>query len=874
MERSNKVITLARENGDPVAFREPAQWALNQLSDILKSKGFVVREGDGSEEAVLTIWAASSSAAVSVRLASRVGIAVPTAAESFSLALDSAALLACGADERGLVYALLELTDRVEHAVDVLEVLRSIHVSSEAPANRIRSIARLFTSELEDKPWFYDREFWDEYLTELATHRFNRFSLTLGLACDFGHDPGMIDNYMYFAYPFLLTVPGYDVKVDNLPDGEAARNLEMLQYIGKEVKRRGLHFQLGIWTQAYFLEDSPDARYKFTGITPENHALYCRDALHQLLVECPSIDGVTLRVHYESGISEPAHEFWRIVMSDLTKVGRPLEIDLHAKGADGEMLQVALDTGLSVKISPKFWAEHVGLSYHQGAIREMEMPNLTKKRSGFNVLTATRSFTRYGYADFLREDRPYGVLHRIWPGTQRLFLWGDPELFAGYGNAASFCGSDGMELCEPLSFKGRKNSGIEGGRDPYEDKRLQLGGREWRKYKYTYRLFGRLLYDPKADPNDWRRYLQSEFGDAAEGCEQALGYASRILPFITVTHLPSASNKRYWPEMYVNMPIVASNEQNIYKDSPQPHNFGASSPVDTELFSLINDYADDLVNGYKRCKYSPLDTALLLEEIADKADQGLQDASARIADQEEPSFRRLAVDVKAQIGIGRFFVHKFRAGVAYALFERTGDPDILTSAVSQYKLAKDKWEQVVDVTKGVYRSDVAFSSHPSLRGHWAGRLAAIETDIAAMERELVASAGSSAKAAPSVTAALSFESHLIRAEQPKYHHEQSISINRGDILPVQLDIPGASADASAVLHYRHANQAERFEVLEMNREGDLFTAIILGVYTDSPYPLLYYFELREGVDRVSMLPGLDRSLCNQPYYAVRVAMTT
>ena len=38
----------------------------------------------------------------------------------------------------------------------------------------------------------------------------------------------------------------------------------------------------------------------------------------------------------------------------------------------------------------------------------------------------SRSFLRYGYGDLLREDRKWGVLHRIWPGTQRLLLWGDP----------------------------------------------------------------------------------------------------------------------------------------------------------------------------------------------------------------------------------------------------------------------------------------------------------------------------------------------------------------------------------------------------------------------------------------------------------------
>ena len=52
------------------------------------------------------------------------------------------------------------------------------------------------------------------------------------------------------------------------------------------------------------------------------------------------------------------------------------------------------------------------------------------------------------------------MLHRMWPGTQRLLMWGDPVMkLRRSGRASSFCGSDGIEICEPLSFKGRKGSG-------------------------------------------------------------------------------------------------------------------------------------------------------------------------------------------------------------------------------------------------------------------------------------------------------------------------------------------------------------------------------------------------------------------------------
>jgi hypothetical protein len=69
--------------------------------------------------------------------------------------------------------------------------------------------------------------------------------------------------------------------------------------------------------------------------------------------------------------------------------------------------------------------------------------------------TGLRNFMRRGYGDLLREDRKWGVLHRIWPGTQRLLIWGDPVNAAAYSRAFSFCGSDGVEIMEPLANSSR-----------------------------------------------------------------------------------------------------------------------------------------------------------------------------------------------------------------------------------------------------------------------------------------------------------------------------------------------------------------------------------------------------------------------------------
>lgn len=179
-------------------------------------------------------------------------------------------LLTCASDVRGLVYALLELADRVNHAEGTAAALDVRKPLVETPANVIRGGNRCFQSDIEDNPWYSDRSMWPPYFSMLAGQRFNCFSLTFGLGYDITRN--MNDSYFRFAYPFLVSVQGHDVRVTGLPDGERERNLEMPQFISDQAAARGLDFQLGLWTHAYRWTDSPNANYAIEGLTPENHS--------------------------------------------------------------------------------------------------------------------------------------------------------------------------------------------------------------------------------------------------------------------------------------------------------------------------------------------------------------------------------------------------------------------------------------------------------------------------------------------------------------------------------------------------------------------------------------------------------------------------
>lgn len=870
MSPGGKVSIIVAPRDDLVR-QAPVRWAVAELRQALEQQGVAVdlgaQAGPGDTDG-LRIVVASTASAVAREMLGAAKVDMPVTAEALGLVPSAAAgrpaLLACGTDTRGIVYALLELKDRVECADDALSALTLGAPIVERPANAIRSVARLFTSEVEDKPWFHDQESWRQYLSMLVAQRLNRFSLTLGIGYDFPRH--IRDAYFYFAYPFFLSVPGYEVRVPGLPKAAREENLHMLRFVSEKAAARGLHFQLGLWTHSYEWTDSPSANYVVEGLTPDTHAAYCRDAVRLLLEACPRIAGVTFRIHGESGIPEGSYGFWRTVFDGVAQCGRPVEIDMHAKGLDQQMIDIALATGLPVNVSPKYWAEHMGLPYQQASIRELErVPEGPEGKGYMTLSTGSRRFTRYGYADFLREDRRYGVLFRMWPGTQRVLLWGDPAMAAGYGRASSFCGCQGVEICEPLSFKGRKGSGSPRSRGGYLDQSLRTKY-DWQKYLYTYRLWGRLTYNPDADPETWRRFLRRQYGRAAADVEGAVGYASRILPLITTAHLPSAVNNSYWPEMYTSMSIVNEARPHPYDDTPSPRRFGTVSPLDPVLFAGVDEFADELARGTRSGKASPFEVADWLEQTADAAAAHLAHVGPQDGLPGPSDLARTARDVAIQIGLGRFFAEKLRAGVWYAVYERTRDRDSLGRALAAYRAARAAWVKLAEGAD-VYDRDLAFGLAAHLRGHWKDRLPEIDLDIADMEAALQGP-NSDSRGVPRLDLSAACRS----TSRPYCEHTPPACFQPGQPVAVDLLCPAdcsAASPTSVRLHYRHVNQAETYVSVEMAAVPGRFRGDIPGTYTDSPYPLQYFFELRCGVAEAWLYPGVDVESLGQPYFVIR-----
>jgi len=554
--------------------------------------------------------------------------------------------------------------------------------------------------------------------------------------------------------------------------------------------------------------------------------------------------------------------FWKSLFGGIAQTGRKIEIDMHGKGMDQRMLDVAQESGLPVTVSPKFWAEHMGLPYMQAAIRQQEMPPPRANNGFYSLSSGSRSFLRYSYGDLLRGDRKYRVLHRIWPGTQRLLLWGDPLYAAAYGRLFSFCGSDGVEYFDPLSFKGRKGSGLpdSGGRDGYADPHMRPPGGDWEKFLYTYRLLGRLAYNPDTDPDVWRRQLRQTTTFNSLSLESALAASSRILPLITSAHCPSAANANYWPEIYTNMAILDSTNPGPYTDTPRPRNFCNVSPLDPQIFMSVEEFSQMLLSAKRDGRFTPADVAGQLETWATQSIAALQSLRSELRDGDTG---RMAIDAEIASNIGLFFAWKFRAAVLFRVFDRTADIRARDAAMDCYQKARAAWAAISQAGGGAYLSDITFGPDPQLRGHWRDRLNAIDADITSLQAHQPTADIGGGNMDDIISKVLSPN----RAANLSTAHAPPATFTRGS--PLRLQMTG---DARSVrLWYRHVNQAESFQQMEMQSDDSIFSVAVPGQYTDSPFPLQYYFEIFTAAGEASLHPGLGPDFAGQPYFVVSQA---
>ena len=325
---------------------------------------------------------------------------------------NSTALVIGGSDDIGIMYALNEMSEQIKDKG--LSALAKLQNTLEFPENKVRGLDRFIKDE-NDNEWFFSEDFWQYYVQQLAKNRFNRLTLITG------YNDGKKEDFMIPVYPYFFQVPGFQKTTLKKDLNKTPKNyLNQLRRIGEISHNYGLEFVFGIWGHGRsesLIDGLPKSDKEYTQ--------YCKKGMQELLKRVPEIDGIQLRVNYESGVGgfgNTADEFWKEIIYAVAKVNGDrngnLFLDIRAKGLTNKIRKWATETKIDFSVTSKYTWEGVGLPYHPLQMRKAELAlinNFDKRQ-------------RFGYADFLNDSRNFDFIYRLWGiGTKRMFTWADSD---------------------------------------------------------------------------------------------------------------------------------------------------------------------------------------------------------------------------------------------------------------------------------------------------------------------------------------------------------------------------------------------------------------------------------------------------------------
>ncbi|MBI4663921.1 MAG: hypothetical protein HY735_34405 [Verrucomicrobia bacterium] len=801
---------------------------LAQLKTALRQKGVAFEEATrlepkNSDLVIVAGLAGGKGAADEIRIAQKVE--VPSKPESLVIRFTEwngkTTLLLAGADDRGLMYALLDTADRIAWAAHAASPLSEVREAVESPSvpQRALSIYTMHRAAFEQR--FFDEAYWASYFDMLARDRFDSFVLI------FGYENG---GYFAPAYPYFFDVEGFpDVRVVDFSASQQQRYLRALNRMIQLAHDRGLDFTVGLWDHIYrggvqsggVKEADPNKPMPgiVWGLSKTNLTAYSTAALAKFLKLVPGLDVVQFRMHSESGLKPGAEmrEFWRAIYQVVREVRPGLRFDARAKEFPDELIDLALDMGINIRICTKYWAEQMGLPFHATHIN---------RQNQFD--------RRHGYADLLRHPQRYKMHWRLWSGgTTRVLLWGDPEYARRFAQSSHLYDGDGFEVNEMLATKMEAQPHDQ---SPFELLRPQYRYFTWEfeRYWHYYQVFGRIGYNPDTPPEIWQREFQRRFGPEAAPCvEDALHLASRILPRINASLFP-----------YNRFPMTRGwVEKQRWEDLPAYANCEGS---DTQQFLSFAEAAKNRLEGSESAKLHPEQNSAWLEKIAHEILRAVAEAEQRVGSHRNKEFDSTLIDLRILANLAAYHSRRIHAGLNYALFKQSQDLNALDDAISHERRAIEAWERIVQAAGDVYSDDLMMGLRSAgLAGHWKDELAALRNGLAALQRQRSSFTSKT-------------DSSLLIAHVPVRR------VRPGDTLSIRATVTGPAAIESVRLAWRAAGQDYKHLPMTSSAPGLYHTRIPESMIE---HEADYFIEVEHGSGSRTTFP---REGAAKPF-SVRVA---
>ena len=770
-----------------------------------------------------------------------------------------------GFDDRGLMYGLLDVSDRINWSTSRKLPMREVAEIIEKPDVQERTVVKYTMQRTNFENQLFDENYWIEYFDLLAKNRIN------GFVMHFGYET---DGFLAPVFPYFFDVDGYPgVYMENLTTQEQKRNLSAVKRVIELAHQRGIRFLMGGWDHVPPVSrgsrtgnveqpnTSVDPQTKgpqtgkvmVYGINQENLIPYTKAATKKLLEVFPEIDGLQIRMHYETGLRTDQmgsfwHEIFKVIKETAPKTNINIVddfiIDLRAKALPLSIINDAIIQGLAVRISTKYWMEQMGMPWHPTHInRQNQMDQ------------------RHGYADMLYYPQEYKMHWQLWSGgTTRILLWGNPEFARRFAESTHLYNKEGsFEVIEPLATK------MHG--QPHDAKPFDLLNSQYVYYNYEFerywhffQVFGRIGYNPNQSPDIWQKEFEIRFGKkAGPVVEKAIHEASWILPRIVASCYPYSCfpTTRGWPE-----------KQRL-GDLP---GYASAEGSDIQQFANFDEEAQILIEGEESAKLLPSMTSLWFEQTSNSINNLVLHAEKVVGKNRNKEFNSTITDLKILSNLALYHSRRIPAAVSYRIFVRTKDVSALDKAIEYEKNAIEAWKQIVESAGNIYAENLMMGLQEAefqglthrLTGHWKDELRYLEEGLKELEQQR-----------------LNFKPEGIVKNAPQY--KVAVNADNSNFFQVSLQkVTGAPAGKPITvkvrvavtsgikwvrLRYRSVNQKEEYKTLEMKKNGDSFETTVPAEQIDPKYDFMYFIEVMDNSGNGKIYPDLNKET---PYIIVKL----
>jgi len=752
------------------------------------------------------------------------------------------ALVVCGYDNRGLMYALLDIALRAGWSTQLSDPFQLVEETSTSPDIKERGISMYTMHRRYWESRFYDDKFWERYFDMMAQNRLNMLEIL------FGYENG---GFMAPCYPYFFKVEGYpNVKMEDITAEQQERNIKTMKHVIQMAHDRGIGMRLGVWDHVYrggvqaggnsdFDYDPNHALpWQVTGLDSTNMNAYTKKAFAKFLKTFPEMDAILFKTNNESGLkTSELHEFSVNFFETVKETAPDMLVDIHSKGITDALIDKAIELGINFRIAPKFWMEQIGLPFSPTHINREDQRN-----------------RRHGYADMLRYPQHYQMLWKLWNGgSTRVWLWGDPEYVRRFAKSSHLYNSDSYEVYEPLATKMEsqwhdvKPFDLLKPEDQYYDY-------EFERYWHFFQTWGLVGYDSNTSEIIWDKEFEKRFGARAGSIiKEALHEASWVLPRIVASCYPYSffPTTSAWPE-----------KQRL-GDLPQ---YASAEGSDLQQFASFKEEALVLLGQLETAKTLPSTSSLWLSNLSESILQKVREAEKLITTKDNKEFNSTIVDLKMLANLSLYHSRRVPAAVSYCLFLQTKDVSALDQAIAHEQKAIEAWQQIVEAAGDMYPEKILIGKVP-LSGHWKDELVSLQRGLEKLKTQRAGykQEGDVQKAPEYQVASDANHSKYFRIEHTPY-----LVVPAGRPVTIKVKVSAPAGLKWVRLQYRAMNQYKDFEMLPMTATGekDTFEATIPIDKIDQRYDLMYLIEMMDKNGKGFIYPDLDKET---PYITIHLA---